>query len=43
MRRAHGWIWIFLAILLPALFLAALATRRQATPRNLNLSWEKIR
>jgi hypothetical protein len=32
LRRAHRWIWLALALLLPALYLAALALR-PAPPR----------
>lgn len=32
LRRAHRWIWLALALLLPALYLAALALR-PAAPR----------
>lgn len=43
LRTFHFWIWLGLAILLPALFVAGLAVRRPTTPSNPNWSWEKYR
>jgi hypothetical protein len=43
LRRAHFGIWIALAALLSILFVAGLRARRQTTPANPNLSWEKYR
>jgi hypothetical protein len=43
LRRSHSFIWFFLALLLPAILLAALAVRRTTTPVNSNLRWEAYR
>ncbi len=43
LRRAHARIWLALAVLLPALFTAALLARRGTTPRNPQLHWEQYR
>ena len=43
LRRWHTYIWFALALLLPAIFVAALAVRRTTTPANSNLRWEVYR
>ncbi|MBN9656744.1 MAG: hypothetical protein J0H49_01120 [Acidobacteria bacterium] len=43
LRRAHRWIWLALAVLLPLLFTAALVARRATTPRNADFHWEEYR
>ncbi len=43
LRRAHALIWLALAVLLPALFAAAMLSRRGAIPRNPQLQWEQYR
>jgi hypothetical protein len=43
LRRAHSYIWFLLALLLPAIFVAALAARKTTTPANSNLRWEIYR
>jgi hypothetical protein len=43
LRRAHRFVWIALAIILPILFIAALAVRRPSNPPNQNLHWEEYR
>ena len=43
LRRAHFWIWIVLAIALPAVFAVAIAARHSATPPNPSVSWEKYK
>lgn len=43
LRRAHSRIWMGLAVLLPLLLAAALAARRDSTPRNPQLHWEQYR
>ena len=43
LRRAHLRIWVVFAVLLPAVFLVALAARRPTTPRNSDLIWERLR
>ena len=40
LRRSHLWIWIALAVLLPVLFAAGLAARRDTTPDNPAVHWE---
>jgi hypothetical protein len=40
LRRAHHRIWVLLAVLLPLLYAAGLASRRPATPPNGDLRWE---
>jgi hypothetical protein len=40
LRRAHLRIWIVLAGILYAVFVAGLLARRTTTPRNPNLHWE---
>jgi len=40
LRRAHYRIWLILAVLLPAVFVAGMLTRRSATPANPHLHWE---
>ena len=43
LRRAHLRIWLALAVILYAVFVAGLLARRSATPRNPNLNWEQYR
>jgi hypothetical protein len=43
LRRAHFWIWVTLSVLLPALFAAGLAARRETTPANPEIHWEQFR
>ena len=43
LRRVHLRIWIALALLLPAVVIAAIAARRTSTPPNSDLVWEQIR
>src|ERR1043166_709359 len=43
LRRAHFRVWIALAVLLPALFALGLAARRNTTPANPGLSWERYK
>ena len=43
LRRAHLRIWIVLAVVLYAVFAAGLLARRETTPRNPDLHWEKYR
>jgi hypothetical protein len=43
LRRRHLQIWLMLALALPALFVAALAARRDNSPRNSRVSWEQVR
>ena len=43
LRRSHLWIWIALAILLPILFVAGLAARRDTTPNNTDVHWEQYK
>jgi hypothetical protein len=40
-RRVHFAIWIVLALVLPALFIAGLAVRRSTTPPNPHHLWER--
>jgi hypothetical protein len=42
LRRAHGRIWLVLAIAMYAVLIAGLAARRSATPRNPQLEWSKV-
>ena len=42
LRRAHFRIWVVLALLLYAVFLAGLLTRRATTPPNPTLHWERL-
>jgi len=42
LRRAHFRIWVVLALLLYAVFLAGLLARRTTTPRNPTLQWERL-
>jgi len=41
LRRSHLWIWIALAVSLPVLFAAGLAARRDTTPNNPAVHWER--
>ena len=43
LRRSHLWIWIVLAVLLPVLFAAGLAARRDTTPNNPDVHWEQYK
>jgi len=43
LRRSHFWIWIGLAVLLPLLFTAGLAVRRETTPSNPAVHWEQYK
>jgi len=43
LRRAHFRIWVVLAFLLYAVFLAGLLARRTTTPPNPTLHWEQLR
>jgi len=42
-RRYHLRIWLALAVLLPALFLASLWARREPAPSNPGILWERYR
>ena len=42
LRRAHFRIWLVLAVVLYAVFVAALLARRSTTPLNSNLHWEQL-
>ena len=43
LRRAHFRVWLALAVVLYAVFVAGLAARRSTTPRNPSLHWEQLR
>ena len=43
LRRAHFRIWVVLALLLYAVFLAGLLARRTTTLPNPALHWEQLR
>ncbi len=43
LRRAHFRIWLVLAVLLYAVFIAGLLARRSTTPPNPNFHWEQLR
>ncbi len=43
LRRAHFRIWIVLTAALYAIFAAGLLARRDTTPRNRGVDWEKLR
>ena len=43
LRRAHLRIWIALALVLPAVLIAAIAARRTTTPPNRDVIWGRIR
>ena len=43
LRRAHRWIWLFIALLLPAVFITGLLVRRSTTPMNQDLHWERYK
>ena len=43
LRRAHFRIWVVLAVLLYAVFLASLLARRATTPPNPTVHWEQLR
>jgi hypothetical protein len=42
LRRTHLRIWVALAILLPVLFVAAILSRQNTTPHNLEFHWERL-
>jgi hypothetical protein len=43
LRRAHHRIWLALAIVLYAVFIAGLLSRRTTTPPNAGVQWERYR
>ena len=43
LRRAHFVAWMALAVVLAATFVAGLAFRRDPTPVNPTLDWERLR
>ena len=43
LRRAHFRVWLVLAVLLYAVFLAGLRARRATMPANAALHWEQYR
>jgi hypothetical protein len=43
LRRAHYRIWLVLAIVLYAVFVAGLLSRRATTRPNAGLQWERYR
>ena len=43
LRRAHFRIWVVMAVLLYAVFVAGLLVRRTTTPRNPAFHWEQVR
>lgn len=43
LRRAHLWIWIALAVLLPVLLIGALLARSTASLANPQFHWETYR
>jgi hypothetical protein len=43
LRRSHLWIWIAIAALLPVLFTAGVIVRRDTTPTNPDVHWEKLK
>lgn len=43
LRRAHSRIWVVLALLLCAVFVASLMARRTTTPPSPTLHWENLR
>lgn len=43
LRRLHLRIWLVLAVALPLLVWLSLASRRQATPINPGIAWERLR
>ena len=43
LRRAHAWIWSILALLLPLLLFSGLTARKDRTPINPHLNWERLR
>jgi len=42
LRRAHFRIWVVLALLLYAVFVAGLLARHSTTPRNPSFHWEQF-
>ena len=40
LRRSHSRIWAVLPVILAMLFVAALAARRPALPKNSDVLWE---
>ena len=43
LRRAHYRIWMILAVALYAVFIAGLLGRRNTTPPNAGVQWERYR
>ena len=43
LRRVHFRIWVVLAVVLYAVFIAGLLVRRTTTPPNPSLRWEQLR
>ena len=43
LRQTHFWIWIALAVVLPVLMIAGLASRRVTTPINPQFQLEPMR
>ena len=43
LRRVHFRVWVVLALLVYAVFLAALLARRTTTPLNPTVHWEQLR
>jgi hypothetical protein len=43
LRRAHYRIWLVLAAIMYAIFIAGLLARRSTTPPNPGLHWEQYR
>lgn len=43
LRRAHYRIWIVLAVASYAIFIAGLLSRRDTTPPNAGVQWERYR
>ena len=42
LRRAHGWIMIVLAVVLPAVFVAGLTARKAPAPVNPGIHWNSV-
>lgn len=43
LRRVHYWTWIAMIAILAAAFISSTASRRDTTPRNAGVHWEKPR
>jgi hypothetical protein len=43
LRRAHYRIWVVLPLILYAIFIAGLLGRRDTTPPNAGVQWERFR